>query len=144
MTIANNGIPVNIQLKTQITQDGQSEQFEFDEQGTFLQMGQTLYLRYVEHDLEGNETPVTFKITSTEVQLTRQTGQDVRLRFVPGRSVNTRYFTPAGSMAITVATQRIVLNLTNNNLTGQLAIDYVLITNGNPVGDYQIRLSYSV
>lgn len=143
MTISSNGTPVKINLQTQITQEGQSENFTFEETGTLLQMGQTIYLRYIEHDLDGNETPVTFKITANEVQLTRQTGQDVRLRFIPGRSVNTRYITPAGTMAITVATQRLLLNLTNNNLTGSLAIDYTLLTNGQAVGQYQIRLSYS-
>lgn len=49
------GIPVKVHLETQIQQDGQLEKHVFDEDGQVVKMGESLYLRYLEHG--GEQAP---------------------------------------------------------------------------------------
>lgn len=74
------GVPVMIHLETHIKQDDNVSDYQLDVDGQLVQMGQNLYLRYLEpNDETGEKTPVTMKFTSEgEVHLTRNAEAELR------------------------------------------------------------------
>ena len=67
------GVPVAIHLETHIKQDDDVSDYRLDVDGQLVQMGDNLYLRYLEPNQETHEhTPVTMKFTPDgAVHLTR-------------------------------------------------------------------------
>jgi len=43
-----NGTPVSIQLRTEVFQENEKTEYFFDLEGQLVQMGDTLYIRYME------------------------------------------------------------------------------------------------
>lgn len=144
MANADNGLPIALHLHTKITQENASEQFEFHEDGTLLKIGHAMYLRYTEHGQDGIDTPITFKLSQDgDIQLTRHTHNDVRLRFSPNAKMMTRYTTPAGSMVLAVHTTQMAAHYDDIPLVGNIAIDYTLYQGDLLLGDYELRLHFT-
>lgn len=135
---------VTVYLQTNITQAGETEQFDFTLSGRLVMVNDTLYLRYVEDD-NGTPTPVTFKLTSSEdITLTRSGDNGLRLHFLDGQAVTTSYRTPYGTMSIEVATAQLNVRLNDDLSAGRIAVDYELMAGKSLIGDYQIRLQFAV
>lgn len=135
-------IPVHIQLKTTITQDGQQEQFAFDEDGTFVEMNGHYYLRYLEHQ-NGQATPVQFKFEETLVRLRRRGQVETNLFLDPQQETMMRYQTAYGLLKLNVATERLEKAVDPEQASGHVAIDYQLKQAGQIIGSYQLELQFA-
>jgi len=142
------GIPVQIHLETFVTQDEETEQNIFDEPGTVVQLGDSLYIRYQETDDEtGTTMPVTLKIKGPDdVSLSRGSSEgdtQLKLHFVNERRIVTRYRTPYGIIPVETATPRMDMQLQENPFGGEVYIEYQLYANNEHVGDYRLRLIFN-
>ncbi|HAT54152.1 MAG TPA: DUF1934 domain-containing protein [Lactobacillus sp.] len=134
---------VTVHLLTNITQDDQTEQFDFDLPGRLVIVNGNVYLRYVEDD-NGQPTPVTFKLNGqNDVTLTRSGENGLKLHFLTGKAVTTQYRTPYGTMAVEVATSGLSVRLSDDLSAGRIAVDYQLLAGEQLIGDYQIRLHFT-
>ncbi|WP_125607878.1 DUF1934 domain-containing protein [Lapidilactobacillus bayanensis] len=142
---ANAELSIKIHLTTQIEQDGQFEQHVFDVTGQLIRMGTTLYLRYHEMNTETSAAvPVTLKLQEDGlIILTR--GQDetrLQLRFALAHEIETVYQTPYGNVPIITRTTMMKVRLQNEPTTGEIALDYVLLSSHQQLGKYQLRLIF--
>lgn len=138
-------LPVQIHLTTQIEQDGQVSHHVFDETGRLVQMGETLYLRYQETEAEtGEQVPVTLKLQADGlIILTRGQGhQRLQLHFAPDQELNTVYQTPYGNIPIITKTSMMKVRMQDEPAAGEIKIDYVLTSDHNQLGKYQLRLIF--
>jgi len=139
-----NGIPVAVHVVTQNIQADEVVDYDEEFNGQFFQMGSSIYLRYKE--VTDQEALVTFKITANgEVQLTRKTKEmQLRLYFVAGKQVNTKYVTPYGVVPVTSKTSRLQAEVddTLHGLIGQINIDYTLNSGTQLLGQYKFRLQF--
>jgi len=140
----NKGIPVAIQLKTQVMQNDEMEEFFFDLQGQVVKMGDTLYIRYKELQ-EGNvEVPVTMKLSPDgTIQLIRSGEMRLRLKFAYREHSETSYQTPYGVMFFSTYTQDLHFSLKDQPIAGNVAVEYDLFTAGEKVGNYKLNLEFT-
>lgn len=130
-----------MKLVTTIEQDGQKQQFEFNEDGQLVVMKGSYYLRY--HETE-RDIPVTFRFDADQtVVLSRSSENRLRLSFDPKKDYETHYQTAYGMMKMIVKTQRLLSDLDLANAAGNVAIDYELHAQGQLIGKYQIRLQFN-
>ncbi|MCY9807556.1 DUF1934 domain-containing protein [Lentilactobacillus senioris] len=138
------GVPVQIHLETMMKNAEDSNSFVFDLTGQLVQIGETIYIRYVELGEEG-EVPVTVKIMPNgDVRLTRAAGSRLQLLFSPGKRVTAHYKTPYGLMDIDTVTPNMDINISDGPLRGNLAIDYLLYAGEELLGKYNIRLQFTI
>ncbi|WP_125570358.1 DUF1934 domain-containing protein [Lacticaseibacillus songhuajiangensis] len=139
------GVPVRVQMETWVEQDGQQEHHQYDEPGQMVQLGNTIYIRYVEPDQD--HLPVTVKIKGdNNVELTRGSNQgDTRLhlQFIAEKQVHAQYRTPYGVIPVDTITPRIDVAYTLEPVNGQVYVEYRLIANNEHLGDYRMRLIFS-
>lgn len=141
------GIPITIHLETYVSQDDNDEKHVFDEPGTLVQLGDTLYIRYREiNKEERTDYPVTLKLRGDgDVQLTRGASDgdtQLKLHFANERRILTRYRTPYGIIPVETVTPRIDVRMTENPLAGEIYIEYQLFANQQHLGDYRLRLIF--
>ncbi len=135
-------IPVKVHLKTTMTQDGQQEQFHFEENGEFVELNDKHYLRYLEHQ-HGQATPVQFRLDEEEVHLHRQGATETRLVFNQTQPTMTRYRTAYGTMNLQVITSQLDRHLDFFAPMGKLVIAYQLRAGSQLIGSYQLELQFS-
>ncbi|WP_459128222.1 YwiB family protein [Latilactobacillus curvatus] len=140
------GIPVKVHLETQIQQDGQLEKHVFDEDGQVVKMGESLYLRYLEHGGE-QATAVRFKLAADgQIQLTRGTEEDetqLRLYFKQGEDLGSIYQTKYGNMPVLTTTTHLLSMVKEQPVSGEITVHYQLAINNQAVGDYKLRLIFT-
>jgi len=137
-----NDLSVTVNLKTSIRQEGDLETFSFTETGSLIQMGDTLYLRYTEHQGE-YATPVVFKfLPDGEVSLKRSGQSQSHLRFKTDQSIPTRYATGQGSMLLDVHTTQLKTDVMPNQTTGTATISYELLAGPTHLGEYTVQLHF--
>ncbi|PWF99317.1 DUF1934 domain-containing protein [Levilactobacillus bambusae] len=140
------GTPIAIHLQTEIKQDDDITSYKLDVQGRLVQMGQTIYIRYVEQDPESDyqPVPVTMKLSANgDVQLTRSAENRLRLLFKAGKRIRAQYQTPFGSIPVETVTPLLDVSFRDRPFGGNVKIDYNLYANGELVGDYKIRLQFT-
>lgn len=137
-----NDLPVTIKLQTTIRQEGDLETFSFTETGSLIQMGDTLYLRYTEHQGDYT-TPVVFKfLPDGEVSLKRSGQSQSHLRFKAAQSIPTRYTTGQGSMLLDVRTTQLTTDITPQQTAGSVSIAYELLAGPTRLGEYTVQLDF--
>lgn len=144
-------IPVQVQLTTRIDQDGTVEEHQFQETGELIQKGDTVYLRYQEHQADQSLVPVTFKIQTDQLLLTRGSAElRSQLQFqaqqtTTGQYQTTtgQYQTPYGNLAMTTQTSDYQVRLDLPHLAGSVAVDYQLFNGANLLGKYELRLIFN-
>ncbi|MGX6979760.1 DUF1934 domain-containing protein [Vagococcus elongatus] len=141
-------IPIAIQLQTEIFQNGQLDEHFFDVPGQFVQIGDSLYLRYQEpvkrEDGTQDDINVTFKIESDgSVQLIRADEHRMRLRFSYQEENYTNYRTPFGMMQIRTITNNLRVTLKDRPASGNVIIDYELYAGQEKLGVYHLRLKFT-
>ncbi|WP_241258963.1 DUF1934 domain-containing protein [Ligilactobacillus pobuzihii] len=136
---------VMIHLETQSIQEGEVNNLVQDVPGQFFNMGRTIYLRFQEKLSGQDAAMVTFKINGNgEVQLTRQAGQmRSRMFFIANRKIEARYQTPYGMLPLETVTPKMNVSLSEYPDRGQISIDYGLLSNGQKLGQYKIRLHFT-
>ncbi|MBW1604798.1 DUF1934 domain-containing protein [Lactobacillus sp. Sy-1] len=135
-----------IHLETSISQADDHDNFVYDVEGQLARVGQSFYLRYQEDDPNtGKKVPVTFKMDdSGEVRLTRAADNRLQVRFAQGKKHVARYSTPYGLMNMDAETVQLSYQYQDNPARGNLSVDYRLFSGVNLLGDYKIRLQFSV
>lgn len=103
-----------------------------------------LYIRYKELQEDGQEIPVTMKISPDgSIQLIRSGEMRLRLKFVYREKTDTSYQTPYGVIFFSTYTQDLHFSLTDQPTAGKVSIEYDLFTGGEKVGNYKIALEFS-
>lgn len=138
------GIPAKIKVQTKVTQNNETEDFVFDLPGQVVKMGDTLYIRYKEIQQDGQEIPVTVKITpDSQVQLIRSGESRMRMRFAYREKMETSYKTPYGMFMITTFAEKLHISLKDRPFSGMITIDYSLFMKEEKVGDYHLLLEFT-
>ena len=141
-----NGTPIQIQLQTEVFQEGQKDEYFFDVLGQLVQVGSNLYLRYQEdaQDGSGDKIPVTIKIEADgTVQLIRAGAQRTRLKFNYQERNSSNYRTPYGMMEINTFTTNMRVSLKDQPLAGEISLDYELYAGIEKLGVYHLRLKFT-
>lgn len=137
------GQKISVVIDTQITQEQQSEKHHFAETGQLINIKGNWYIRFVEHS-ETGEVPVTFRVDdSHEVRLTRKAESQLNLLFKQDEKTDNYYVTPYGTMNITVFASKVDAMIDVKNTSGQIEVSYQIITDGETVGNYQIKLHFN-
>ena len=135
-------VPVKVSLKTTMSQDGQQEQFQFQEDGEYIVLNDKHYLRYREHQ-NGQVTPVQFRLDDEEVHIHRQGVTETRLVFDQQQPTITRYRTEYGTMQLQVETRQLDKRLDPLIPAGDLQLSYQLRAGEQMIGSYQIELHFT-
>lgn len=126
-----------------MTQGGETEEYEFHENGQLAQLGGgQLYIRYIEHQ-EAIATPVQFRIDREDVQLDRRGPRETRLLFKNHQETMTRYATEYGMIHLKVLTTYLRKTADLASGHGSIQIDYQLKNAGQVLGTYRIQLHFS-
>lgn len=133
--------PVQVKLTTTMEQDGQRESFHFNEQGEFIELNGTYYLRYQEHQ-DGQTTPVQFRIGEQELHLRRRGVRETNFHFVPNQTTKARYQTEYGVIGMEVTTNHLLLIVEPNQAQGSIDLKYQLVANQQLIGTYQLQLQF--
>lgn len=138
------GLPVAIQLKTEVKQNNETQEFLFDLQGQVVKMGDTLYIRYKETQEDGSLIPVTLKLSPDgSVQLIRSGDMRLRLKFVYREKADTSYQTPYGVMFFSTYTKDLHFSLKDQPTSGNVSVTYDLFTAGEKIGSYKLLLEFT-
>ena len=134
-------LPVKVKMSSQMTQDGETANFSFEEDGQLATVGNKHYLRYTEHQ-HGIETPVQFRLDDQQVHLLRS--GDVETRFVFDETTDTtsRYQTAYGPIDLRVVTKRLAKQVNWDESRGSLEVEYDLHSAGMLVGSYHVSLQF--
>lgn len=133
--------PVHVQLTTTMEQDGQEDHYHFDEQGEFIELNGTYYLRYQEHQA-GQTTPVQFRLGDNELHLRRRGVRETNFAFVADQTTKARYKTEYGVIALGVTTNRLLVMLDAEHAQGSIDLQYQLVANQQLIGTYQLQLQF--
>lgn len=141
------GIPVGIHLTTHTVQDGEASDYALDIEGQIVQIGETIYLRYQEPASEGEDgaVPVTIKfLPNGDVSLSRSGANRLRMHFSAGKRIRATYRTPYGLVPVETVTPQLQVGFTQRPFGGTAAIDYQLYVGEQLLGNYEIRLQFTV
>ncbi|AUJ33151.1 YwiB family protein [Liquorilactobacillus nagelii] len=138
------GTPILIHLVTTREQDGEVSEYEKKFSGQIFQIGNSLYLRYVETQAP-EKVIVTFKIIDqNSIQLTRKRSDlKLRLFFEDNHRVAAAYQTSYGVIPIETVTPHLQILLQQSPLAGAIKIDYLLYNGLELLGKYKIRLQFT-
>ncbi|KRM87322.1 hypothetical protein FD21_GL001315 [Liquorilactobacillus vini DSM 20605] len=139
-----NGTPILIHLLTQREQAGEVSEYEKEFSGRIFQMGNSIYLRYIEAN-EPEKITVTFKITEdSSIHLTRKR-DDLKLQlfFKDNHRIAATYQTPYGLLPIETVTPNLQVILNEFPLAGKIKVDYLLYNGLELLGRYKIRLQFT-
>ncbi|MGM9903750.1 DUF1934 domain-containing protein [Enterococcus hirae] len=138
------GVPISIQLRTKVTQQGEHQDFYFDLKGQMVKIGDTLYIRYKEIQEELADVPVTIKILPDgNVQLIRAGEMRMRLKFAYRERLETSYRTPYGMIQVDTFTKKLHVSLKDRPTAGKVMIDYDLFMGLEKIGEYELRLDFT-
>ncbi|MFC0233414.1 DUF1934 domain-containing protein [Vagococcus entomophilus] len=137
-TIENQGVPIQIKMRTTITQGDQTEEFPYNIVGQLFQKSGQTYIRYQ----ESAKIKVTLKVTDTgAVHLLRAGETRTKLTFEKEQTHLTHYQTPYGNVPLSIHTQQLFCEI-KEEVTGQIEVHYQLQANGEVLGDYQLYLEF--
>ncbi|KRM08136.1 MAG: DUF1934 domain-containing protein [Liquorilactobacillus ghanensis] len=138
------GTPILIHLTTTREQAGEVSEYKKKFSGQVFQIGQSLYLRYVETQ-SPEKVIVTFKIIDEDsIQLTRKrAGLKLQLFFKDNHRVAATYQTSYGVIPIETVTPQLQILLQASPLAGVIRIDYLLYNGEELLGKYKIRLQFT-
>lgn len=130
---------IRIQTLQVIKRDGETDEFEYETNGTWQEKRQVEYIRYDEQ-IEDITIHVTLKIQDGEVKLMRSGEIKQNLHFVEGKDTVSLYEIPAGKIPLTVRT------LSNNHFIqpemSKLKIRYELFQDEKKMGTYLYQITY--
>lgn len=143
----NNRFDVNVELNIDTVQSGELTHTKISEPGQFIQMGDSMYLRFNE-SLDNNDTAsILVKITeSGEVHVKRvaKSTNLASLLYFTHQKHNTGHLeTEYGILPLQTFTKDSKVEIVSNPLSGKINIDYDLIYDNNVIGNYKFRLIFS-
>lgn len=132
---------MKVNLQTTIEQDGEKEQFNFEELGQLVSIKDAYYLRYQEGQ---TRIPVTFKFAvNGDIFLTRNAANRTRFQFRSQQTIATHYQSEYGLIKLEVKTTQISREIDFNASRGKIVVDYQLWAQNQLIGKYQIRLQFN-
>jgi uncharacterized beta-barrel protein YwiB (DUF1934 family) len=144
--MANNGENVLVELTTTVRQADETTKFTFKEMGTIVTVNGSTYIRYTEK--ERHEDPnvhVTIKIEpSGMVSIVRNGANRTKLRFLADKFIQNSIQTPYGLVALTTHTKKLTIVQKENPTSGNVRLDYNLYAGEEVVGNYSMKLKYTV
>lgn len=143
----NNRFDVNVELNIDTVQSGELTHTKISEPGQFIQMGDSMYLRFNE-SLDNDDTAsILVKITeSGEVHVKRvaKSTNLASLLYFTHQKHNTGHLeTEYGILPLQTFTKDSKVEIVSNPLSGKINIDYDLIYDNNVIGNYKFRLIFS-
>ena len=140
---AKNGVPVVVVMKTESRQFEDINQHLFEDEGRFVEMNGSYYIRF-EEEYQHTKVPVMVKITDDKrVNLIRYGEHKTNLLFDGNEPTYTKLNTPAGIAQITVDTNHLNIAIKDQPLSGEIFIQYELEMNQQKLGSYQIELRFT-
>ncbi|APU70723.1 DUF1934 domain-containing protein [Companilactobacillus crustorum] len=143
----NNRFDVNVELNIDTVQSGELTHTKISEPGQFIQMGDSMYLRFNE-SLDNDDTAsILVKITeSGEIHVKRvaKSTNLASLLYFTHQKHNTGHLeTEYGILPLQTFTKDSKVEIVSNPLSGKINIDYDLIYDNNVIGNYKFRLIFS-
>lgn len=133
---------VQIKMNTEITQEGEVENFSFDEPGKISYVNKQIYLSFYEHS-DDQSILVTLKINEDKtITLTRNATQRLRLIFNQNEIVDNLYRTEYGPIQLQTMTKRLDYQLADDFSNGEVSVDYNLLSGEQIFGEYKLRLQF--
>ncbi|ANZ34098.1 DUF1934 family protein [Staphylococcus carnosus] len=130
---------IRIQTLQVIKRDGETDEFEYETNGTWQEKRQVEYIRYDEQ-IEDITIHVTLKIQDGEVKLMRSGEIKQNLHFVEGKDTVSLYEIPAGKIPLTVRT--LSINHFIQPEMSKLKIRYELFQDEEKMGTYLYQITY--
>ena len=137
------GTVMEYRLETRIEQEGQKEIFVYEGQGQMVQMGEWLYLRYVEAETSNK---VTIKVSRAgKMTIMRRQGDVLlsRLSFDSEKSGSAQIPTEAGLMEIETKTNQMVQNYKEQPFSGYVEVAYTIGIGEDSLGSYEMSLQFT-
>ncbi|MCF6515861.1 DUF1934 family protein [Lactobacillus sp. S2-2] len=135
---------VQIKMNTEITQEGEIENFSFDEPGKISYVNQQIYVSFYEHS-DNKSILVTLKINEDKtIVLTRNAEQRLRVTFDKNNEVDNLYRTEYGPIQLQTTTKRLDYKVADDLSNGEVSIDYDLSNGEQLFGEYKLRLQFFV
>lgn len=123
-------------------QDGQQDQYQFEEQGQFVELNGKYYLRYQEHQ-GATVTPVQFRFGTDYLHLRRSGIRETNFELQLSAPTKTRYRTEYGVIGMMVTTNRLEVDFDPQDANGSIDLEYQLTANGQLLGTYQVQLQFA-
>lgn len=143
MQALNKGQMAEIKIETAIEQGDEVYRHAFEEMGRVLELNGNYYIRFEEND-GADQVSVTIKIAREGyVQLIRNGEITTRLVFNKQFPQEFTYETPTGRLGLLVRTDVLDIHLKDSPFSGQLAIDYAIMSNEQALGTYKLRLQFT-
>ena len=130
---------IHIQTLQVIKRDGETDEFEYETNGTWQEKRQVEDIRFDEQ-IEDITIHVTLKIQDGEVKLMRNGEIKQNLHFVEGKDTVSLYEIPAGKIPLTVRT--LSINHFIQPEMSKLKIRYELFQDEEKMGTYLYQITY--
>ena len=131
---------VKVKLKTTIQQPNeQPEVYELWVTGTYIEKGESAYLKYEEVQDDKNIKTIV-KMGETEALILRSGGINMRLPFVKETEQTGSYESEYGVLMVRTMTRKIMFE--KNKQDGQFVVQYDLNVSGQSVGEYTLEFHY--
>jgi uncharacterized beta-barrel protein YwiB (DUF1934 family) len=132
---------VKVRLKTTIQQPNEEpEIYELWASGLLIEKGTHSYLKYDEIQ-EEQTIKTTVKMGLKEALVLRSGGINMRLPFLLGEDQTGSYEGEYGSLMVKTKTRQMTFE--KSEQTGHFIVQYELIIDGQPIGDYKLEFQYT-
>jgi uncharacterized beta-barrel protein YwiB (DUF1934 family) len=145
--LENNSFDINVELNIETLQSGELTHTKISEPGKFIQIGDSVYLRFNESLDNNDKASILVKVTeSGEIHVKRvaKSTNLASLLYFTHQKHNTGHLeTEYGVLPLATYTKDSQVEIVNNPLSGKINIDYDLIYDDNVIGNYKFRLIFN-
>lgn len=133
--------PVNVEMVTKITQDGEKDEIRLSAKGSLVHKNDWVYVLFTE-TLEGvGEVNTTLKIGTSEMLILRSGSVSMRQVYIYGQKTEGTYEMPFGKLATEVQTHHLAVLWEDSGRAGRVQFGYDLKLQGEEAGQYHITIA---
>jgi len=140
--VSKTGLPVRIELKTEIKQNHDVDTFELTVFGQYYQKGETTYLIYDEVNENGTIHTVVKYHPENGAQILRKGALNMRLSYQKGKMMTGLYQTNVGNFHLGTDTKELNFLWNDTNKIGTLQINYNFYIESQEVGKYTLSFKF--
>jgi uncharacterized beta-barrel protein YwiB (DUF1934 family) len=133
---------VKIHLKTRIQHGEEKDSFELFSDGRYYEKGDSFFLKYDEVQEEGTIHTIVKMKQDEEALILRSGAVKMRMVFKEGEELVGSYESQLGTLMITTKTSKLTHTVDRTRNNGEISLSYQLYMQGNPVGKYEMNISY--
>ncbi len=133
---------VIIDIKTEQSLDGQTDNIEFSTDGRFGIKDGSYFISYDESQLlevDGEVKTMVFIKPDNTIVLQRKGSYNSRMVIEKGIRTSCFYTTPAGSLTLGIFGEKVMSQLNDNG--GEINMTYLIDTNANPISRNTVNIS---